>query len=92
MKRFYYEQTATLARVRQLARFIKKYSKFGAYMEVTETTKAGYEVELFCPKTHIDIFGNRAISQARPTRTMPDALHPLVLVPLGTINNTTGSF
>lgn len=74
MKRFYLESKVKLTRVIELTRYIKKYKNFGAYMEVSEVSKDIYNVELFCPMTHIDIFGNRAIVQARPTRMMPDHL------------------
>lgn len=72
MKRFYYQEKVTLTRVKQLTVFIKKYKNFGAYIVVDEVSKDKYNVELFCPQTHIDIFGNRAIYAIRPTRTMPD--------------------
>ena len=90
MKRFYFQEKVSFARVKELSRFIKKYKNVGAYIEVEEVSKDKYNVELFCPQTHIDIFGNRAIYTVRPTRTMPDPHRPVV--PLSTTNRTYRAF
>ena len=72
MKRFYFQEKVSLVRVKALSRYIKKYKNFGAYLEVEEVSKDKYNIELFCPRTHIDIFGNRAIYTVKPARMMPD--------------------
>lgn len=66
---FYYQLGITMTRLKQLQRYIKKYSKFGAYIVAIEHDKNLFDVELFCPVIHTDILGNRAIARDRSHRT-----------------------
>ena len=47
--------------VKRLARYVKKYAKVGAYMEVEEIKADMFRVDIFAPKIHIDILGNMAM-------------------------------
>jgi hypothetical protein len=47
--------------VKRLARYVKKYAKVGAYMEVEEIEADKFKVDIFAPKIHIDILGNMAM-------------------------------
>ena len=62
------EHGVSYARVKQLIRYTKKYAKFGAYVEVEETTLKQdktdhYKVTVHIPKIHIDKFGNMAVAK-----------------------------
>lgn len=51
-----------LSRVKQLMKWVKKYSKVGAYLECEEVKPNEYRVDIFVPhKIHIDAYGNMAI-------------------------------
>lgn len=51
----------TLTRVKQLMKWVKKYSNVGAYLECEEVKPNLYRVDIFAPKIHIDLYGNMAI-------------------------------
>lgn len=51
----------SLTRVKQLMKYVKKYSKVGAYLECEEVKPNQYRVDIFAPKIHIDLYGNMAI-------------------------------
>ena len=61
MNKFYSEKNIRMPRVKHLYRYVKKMSRFGAYMEVEEIEHDFYNVELFCEIVHTDRFGNTAI-------------------------------
>jgi hypothetical protein len=54
----------SLTRVKQLTKWVKKYSKIGAYMECEEVKPNQYKVDIFAPKIHIDVYGNMAIVES----------------------------
>jgi hypothetical protein len=51
----------SLSRVKQLMKWVKKYSNVGAYLECEEVKPNQYRVAIFAPKIHIDTYGNMAI-------------------------------
>lgn len=57
------EIDVSFCRVKKLITYIKKYKKFGAYIEVTEKPKNRFDVSVFCPKIHIDKYGNMAVAK-----------------------------
>jgi hypothetical protein len=62
-----YKQKETISKlvsmqtVKRLTRYVKKYAKVGAYMEVEEIKADIFRVDIFAPKIHIDILGNMAM-------------------------------
>lgn len=51
-----------LSRVKQLMKWVKKYSNVGVYLECEEVKPNEYRVDIFAPhKIHIDMYGNMAI-------------------------------
>lgn len=59
--RFYRETDANNSRMLKLSRWVKKMSKYGVYMEVTENFDRTNLVELFSHKLYTDYLGNTAI-------------------------------
>lgn len=59
MKPFLTTNTKLFTRVMQLAKWAKKYAKYGAYIEV-DANEFDFTVRLFCPKLHTDPLGNTA--------------------------------
>jgi hypothetical protein len=47
--------------LKTVLRWIKKYSKFGAYGDVEELNRFEWKVTLYCPPLYTDILGNSAI-------------------------------
>jgi hypothetical protein len=54
-------KAVSMAIVKRLLRWVKKYEKFGAYADVREVKVDQYEVDIYCPKIYVDKLGNMAI-------------------------------
>ena len=64
-------KAVSMAIVKRLLRWVKKYEKFGAYAEVREAKNYQYEVDIYCPKIYVDKLGNMAIKPQALLRSSP---------------------